>query len=62
MGRVDRRKHDFDVLEHVLRGVHASMECELDRSTSSVPTALDEDDALELRIIVRCHEDDPDEP
>jgi hypothetical protein len=62
MARVDRRKHDFDVLEHVLRGVHASIECELDRNQSPVPEALDEGDAPELRIIVRLHEGDPDEP
>jgi hypothetical protein len=24
VGRLDRRKHDFDVLEHVLGGVHTS--------------------------------------
>jgi hypothetical protein len=62
MGRVDRKKHDFDVLEHVLRGVHASSECELDRNWSVATTGLDEDDAAELRIVVRCHEEDPDEP
>ena len=30
MGRVDRTKHDFDILEHVLAGVRACAEAEPD--------------------------------
>ena len=62
VARVDRKKHDFDVLEHVLKGVHASTADELMRGTPDLSPALDEFDAPEVWIVVREPEEDPDEP
>jgi hypothetical protein len=51
MASVDRTKHDFDVLEHVLRGVHASTD-EFERLLvrEGVPTPFSERDLPELRV------------
>ena len=59
--RVDRKKHDFDVLEHVLRGVHASTADDLLRGTADLSPALDEFDAPEVWIVVREPDEDPEE-
>ena len=52
---VDRTKHDFDMLEHVLRGVHAAADDDSEHFLvhEGVPSALSEPELPEIRVLVR---------
>jgi hypothetical protein len=50
---MDRTKHNFDILEHVLRGVHACADDDDLVIHDGVPRPLADHDLPEIRVFVR---------
>jgi hypothetical protein len=61
VGHLDRRKHDFDVLEHVLGGVRTSSD-EMPHLAADYPeAAFPNSNETELLIVMREAPDRPEE-